>query len=101
MPTFGKTNQLTLEHFKEFEESYNKDWSVKAKINRWSKYSIEEIKKKEYNLDLGLIRDDKQINHEDLPNPIDSAEDAIAKLEQATDLLKSVIKELHSCGVTS
>jgi len=34
-----------------------------------------------------------------LPNPVESAEVAIIKLEQATDLLRGVIKELQICGV--
>lgn len=100
MPNFGKTNPLKRDHFKEFEESIDLDWSKKEPLERWNKFSIEEIKAKNFNLDLGLIRDENQIDHEDLPNPITSAEDAITKLEQAADLIKTVIKELHICGVT-
>ena len=47
-------------------------------------------------LDLGLIKDDSILDYEDLPDPIESAEEAVAKLEEATDLLMSVIKELRA-----
>lgn len=99
MPRFGKTNQLKPEHFKEFEESFRSDARVKEKIERWSCFTIEAIKTKDYNLDLGLVKDESVIDHDQLPDPIGSSEDAIAKLEQAVDLLQSVIKELRICGV--
>ena len=47
-------------------------------------------------LDLGLIRDDSIKDYDDLPDPIESGEEAIAQLEEAVDLLKSVVKELKS-----
>lgn len=99
MPNFGKNTPLKSEHFEEFEKSFDKPWEEKEKIERWSRFTIEEIKAKNYSLDLGLIRDENQIDHDDLPNPVESAEEAIGKLEEAVDLLKSVIKELHMCGV--
>ncbi|BDU51570.1 class I SAM-dependent DNA methyltransferase [Haliovirga abyssi] len=94
MPNFGKTNPLKREHFKDFEETF-----INHKSDKWTKYTIDEIKNKNYNLDLGLQKDENQIDHEDLPNPIESAEEAIVKLEQAADLLQSVIKELRLSGV--
>ena len=99
MPNFGKNTPLKSEHFEEFESSFDKPWEEKEKIERWSRFTIEEIRAKNYSLDLGLIRDENQIDHDDLPSPVESAEDAIGKLEEAVDLLKSVIKELHLCGV--
>lgn len=99
MVNFGKNTQLKPEHFAEFEANFDKPWEEKEKIERWSKFTIEEIKAKNYSLDLGLIRDDSQVDHDDLPSPVESAEEAIGKLEEAVDLLKSVIKELHLCGV--
>ena len=53
--------------------------------------------KKEYSLDLGLIKDESVIDSEDLPNPIVTAQASIDKLEEAVDLLKSVIHELTLC----
>lgn len=47
-------------------------------------------------LDLGLIRDDSIVDYDDLPDPVESGEEAIAKLEEAIGLLKSVVEELKA-----
>ena len=99
MQNFGKTNPLTESHLKDFEDSFNKPKTEKLKLDRWSVFTIKEIKAKNFSLDLGLIKDDSVISHEDLPDPVASAEDAITKLAQATDLLEGVINELKRCGV--
>lgn len=56
MPSFGKTNPLTKEHFEEFEKTFNNNIE-KEKIERWTKISLKEIEKKNFSLDLGLIKD--------------------------------------------
>lgn len=99
MPSLGKTKPLTEDHFKEFEDTFHQSKTRKLKIERWSSFTIKQVKEKGFNLNLGLIQDDSVINQEDLPNPVESAEVAIIKLEQATDLLRGVIKELQICGV--
>jgi len=99
MKNFGKTNPLAEPHLQEFEQSFHLSKPEKLKIDRWSVFSKQEIMKKNYSLDLGLIKDDSVISHDDLPDPIESAEVAIAKLEQAADLLAGVIKELKLCGI--
>lgn len=96
MPSFGKTNQLKTSHFNEFIKAYVAEDREKVEDERWNKLTREEIKEKNDNLDLGLIKDDSILDYEDLPNPIESAEEAVAKLEEATDLLMSVIKELRA-----
>ena len=99
MPSLGKTNPLTESHIKEFEESFSASKKQKLKLERWNVFTKDEIRKKGNSLDLGLIKDDSVISQEDLPNPVESADEAIAKLEQASDLLAAVIKELQMCGV--
>ena len=67
---------------------------------RWSRYTREEIAKNpDDSLDLGLIRDDSMLDYNDLPDPADSAEEAAAHLEEAVDLLMSVVKELRALEV--
>lgn len=95
MKTFGKRNTLTEEHFKDFIKAYRTEDRSKIEDERWNRFTRDEIREKEDSLDLGLIKDDSLIDYEDLPDPIESAEDAIAKLEEATDLLMSVISELR------
>ena len=49
--------------------------------------------------DLGLIRADSVLDYNDLPDPAESAEEAAANLEEAVDLLMSVVKELRALEV--
>ena len=96
MPNFGKTNPLKESHFDEFVKAYTAEDREKVEDERWNKFTREQIREKNDNLDLGLIKDDSILDYEDLPDPIESAEEAVEKLEEATDLLMSVIKELRA-----
>ena len=97
MDSFGKTRTLQKSDFTEFMEGYNDP--SKRTGERWSKFTREEIEKREDSLDLGLIRDDSIKDYDDLPDPIESGEEAIASLEEAVDLLKSVVKELKALQI--
>ena len=96
MPSFGKTNPLKKEHFAGFEAAYEAEDRRSVQDERWSVFSREQIAEKGNSLDLGLIRDDSIVSYEDLPDPIDSGEEAIAQLEEAVDLLMSVVRELKA-----
>jgi len=98
MPSFGKTNPLKEEHFEEFKKAYTAVDRTKVDDERWSCYTIEQISEdgKNHSLDLGLIKDDSVLDYNDLPDPIESGEECIAQLEEAVDLLMSVVKELKS-----
>ena len=96
MPSFGKTNPLKKEHFAEFEAAYEAKDRHTVQDERWSVFTREQIAEKGNSLDLGLIRDDSIVDYEDLPDPIESGEEAIAQLEEAVDILMSVVKELKS-----
>ena len=96
MPSFGKTNPLKKEHFAEFEAAYEATDRHAVQDERWSVFTREQIAEKGNSLDLGLIRDDSIVDYEDLPDPVESGEEAIAQLEEAVDLLQSVVNELKS-----
>lgn len=97
MDSFGKTRTLRREDFAEFIEGYNDP--TKRTGERWSKFTREEIEATyDDSLDLGLIKDDSIIDADELPDPIESAEEAIAQLEEAVDLLKNVVRELRALG---
>jgi len=96
MPSFGKTNPLKTEHFAGFEAAYEAEDRHAVQDERWSVFSREEIAAKDNSLDLGLIRDDSVVDYADLPDPIESGEEAIAQLEEAVDLLQSVVNELKT-----
>ena len=96
MPSFGKTNPLKKEDFTGFEAAYEAKDRHAVNDERWSVFTRAQIAEKGNSLDLGLIRDDSIVDYEDLPDPIDSGDEAIAQLEEAVDLLKSVVRELKS-----
>ena len=96
MPSFGKTSPLKMEHFADFEAAFESADRRVVQDERWSVYTREQIAQKENSLDLGLIRDDSVVDYDDLPDPIESGEEAIAQLEEAVDLLQSVVNELKA-----
>ncbi len=93
MPSFGKTNPLKYDHFKDFIAAYTAEDRHAVQDQRWTAFTREELGT---TLDKGLIRDDSVLNYDDLPDPIESGEECITQLEEAVDLLKSVVKELKS-----
>lgn len=96
MPSFGKTTPLKPEHFAGFEAAFEAECRRAVQDERWSVFTREEIAAKGNSLDLGLIRDDSAVDYADLPDPIESGEGAIAQLEEAVDLLQSVVNELKA-----
>ena len=96
MPSFGKTNPLKKEDFAGFEAAYEAEDRHTVTDERWNCFTREQIAEKGNSLDLGLIRDDSIVDYDDLPDPIESGEEAIAQLEEAIDLLQSVVNELKS-----
>ena len=99
MPSFGKTTPLKTGHFADFEKAYEAEDRHAVQDERWSVFTREQIAEKGNSLDLGLIRDDSVLDYNDLPDPAESAEEAAANLEEAVDLLMSVVKELRALEV--
>ena len=99
MPSFGKTTPLKTEHFADFEKAYEAEDRHAVQDERWNVFTREQIAEKGNSLDLGLIRDDSVLDYNDLPDPTESAEEAAANLEEAVDLLMSVVKELRALEV--
>lgn len=95
MPSFGKRNQLTMAHFEEFMKAYVAEDRSKVEDERWNKFTREDIANKNDSLDIGLIADESLSSYDNLPDPIESAEEAISKLQQAMDLLNEVVVELR------
>ncbi|MCI8599007.1 MAG: N-6 DNA methylase [Lachnospiraceae bacterium] len=96
MPSFGKTNPLKREHFAEFEKGYEAKDRRNVPDERWNVFTREQIEETGNSLDLGLIRDDSVLDYQDLPDPLESAEEALTQLEEAQNLLNSVINELRA-----
>jgi len=98
MPSLGKTNPLKTEHFDAFVAAYTAEERIKVEDERWSCFTREQIVVKGDSLDMGLIRDDSTRDYDDLKDPAESGEEIITQLEEAVDLLMSVVKELKSLG---
>lgn len=96
MPSFGKTHPLKREDFAGFVKAYEAADRHSVEDERWHSYTREEIAAKDDSLDLGLIKDDSIIDYEDLPDPVESAESAIASLREAAKLLREVADELRA-----
>ncbi|MCD7708924.1 MAG: type I restriction-modification system subunit M [Clostridiales bacterium] len=98
MPSFGKTTPLAREHFAGFESAYAAEDRGAVDDERWNRFTREEIEGKGNSLDLGLIRDASLVDYDDMPDPAESADECIASLEEAVDLLRSVAQELRMYG---
>ena len=96
MQSFGKTAPLKREHFDSFVKAYNASDRTAIVDERWSCFTREQITAKNDSLDLGLIRDDSVLDYDDLKDPAESGEEIAAQLEEAVDLVMSVVKELKS-----
>ena len=96
MPSFGKTTPLKPEHFDDFVAAYTAKDRHAVADERWSVFTRDQIEAKGNIFDCGLIEDDSILKYEDLPNPVESAEEAVSNLEEAVDLLMSVVKELKA-----
>lgn len=105
MRSFGKTHPLAHEDFADFEAAYTAEDRHAVQDERWHVFTRDEIRKRDSagneanSLDIGLIRDASIVDYDDLPDPIESAEEAVSKLEDAISLLNDVIAELKSYEV--
>ncbi|OOB78995.1 MAG: SAM-dependent methyltransferase [Epulopiscium sp. Nuni2H_MBin001] len=96
MPSLGKSNPLTVQHFDKFKDAFLAEDRQAVDDDRWSYFSREQIAKKNNSLDLGLIKDDSLLDYDDLPDPLDSILDIIAELEEAVAIFNDVRDELLS-----
>ena len=96
MPSFGKTNPLTIDTFADFVKAFESSYRRSVQDERFNFFTREQIAEKNNSLDLGLIRDDSVVDFDDLPDPIDSGEEIIFQLHQAVELVENVVEELKS-----
>jgi len=98
MQGFGKTAPLKHEHFDAFVAAHTAEDRSMVEDERWNGFTREQISSKGDSLDLGLIRDDSVLDYDDLQDPVESGEEIAEQLEEAMDLILSVVKELKSLG---
>lgn len=103
MPPFGKTAQLTSVHFEEFESCYGDDphgGSKRKEKERFKQFSIEEIEKRKWNLDIRWLKDESSGHYEDLPDPDELILEAKGELEEVMASLNQILESLPTYEVS-
>ncbi len=99
-----KDRPLSKLHFEEFEKCYGKDPNGKSKRTdlgeegRFRKFSLDQIKERNYKLDITWLKDESLEDADDLPDPQVLASEAITELETIVDDLKDILDELETNG---
>ncbi|PHV63802.1 type I restriction-modification system subunit M [Cyanobacterium aponinum] len=99
VPTVTKKERpLTKAHFEEFEQCYGDDPNGRAKRTdlgmegRFRCFSLDEIKARDYKLDITWLKDESLEDADDLPEPDYLASEAITELEAVVDSLKDILE---------
>jgi len=93
-----KERPLSPQHFAEFETCYGPDPSGMSKRSdlgeegRFRRFSLNEIKERNYKLDVTWLKDESLEDSDELPEPQDLAIDAITELEAAVGDLKEIVE---------
>ncbi|MBR8829473.1 MAG: N-6 DNA methylase [Gomphosphaeria aponina SAG 52.96 = DSM 107014] len=93
-----KERPLTPEHFAEFERCYGDDPNGRSQREdlgiegRFRCFSLDEIKARDYKLDITWLKDESLEDAEDLPSPDYLVSEAITELEAVVDDLKDILE---------
>jgi type I restriction enzyme M protein len=96
-----KDRPLVASHLDEFETAYGRDPNGRSKrkgggdVDRFRSFEIEDIKKRDYKLDITWLRDESSDDGEELPEPKDLARGAIRELEESVRLLNAIMDEFN------
>ncbi len=89
-----KDRPLTPQHFAEFEKAYGSDpngRSERKEAERFRRFSISQIKERDYKLDITWLKDESLDDSDELPEPQDLASEAITELEAVVDDLREIV----------
>jgi len=93
-----KERPLTPKHFEEFEKKYGNDPNGLSRRKdlgeegRFRKFQIDDIKERNFKLDITWLRDESLEDSDELPEPQDLASEAITELEAVVDDLKEILE---------
>jgi type I restriction enzyme M protein len=96
-----KDRPLTAQHFAEFEAAFGKDPNGLSKrtdtgeTGRFRRFHANEIKDRDYKLDITWLKDESLEDSDEFPEPQDLATEAITELEAAVDNLKDIVELLE------
>lgn len=99
-----KDRPLGAEHFSEFGNCYGIDPNGQkqrkasdSKADRWRKFTIVEVKAKDFKLDgFKWLKEESLEDSDELPEPAELAAEAIVELEAAVGVLQSVLVKLEN-----
>jgi type I restriction enzyme M protein len=99
-----KDRPLSPEHFAAFEKCFgdnpnnqSKRKEADSKDGRWKKFSLEQVKGKNYKLDsFKWMKDEDLDDPDDLPEPQELITDARSELKEATESLEKIYAELEN-----
>lgn len=96
-----KDRPLIKEHFTEFEASYGADPngnSPRHVVERFRRFPLDDIKERDYKLDITWLKDDSLDDPDSLPEPSELAAEAISALEAAVIELQEILLLIESNG---
>lgn len=102
MPAFGKTRPLTLTDFADFETAFGEDPHGKTprtdqgETGRFRRFTREQIKERNDNLDIAWLRDEAEDSEERLTEPEDIAAAIIGHLRAALEEIEGLTEELEA-----
>lgn len=91
-----KDRPLTAEMFTDFEQCYGADPNGKSErvdqgpAGRFRSFHINEIRERDYKLDIKWLKDDSLDDPNDLPEPTDLIAEAVTELEAIVDELNEI-----------
>ena len=98
---FGKRTPLTKEYFADFIQAYGDDAKGNAErtdtseTGRWRSFSREWIREeKGDSLDISWLKDESLDGGDELPEPAELAQEALAELEAAIEEIDSLLKDI-------
>ena len=94
-----KDRPLTDKFFVPFEEAYGKDpngQATRIESDRFRRFTMDEIKARDYKLDITWLKDDSLDNDDTRAEPLELATDAIHNLEAVILDLKEIVKLLEA-----
>jgi len=83
---------LTAEYFKDFEACYHAN--PRKETEGFKRFTIDEIAKRDFNLDVFWLKDESMENSNNLPEPEALVSEAVMQLEIALDSLNEIILKL-------
>ena len=101
MPKFGKTNQLTENHFSEFETDFGLDpyggerAEDQGEDGRWRRFTRKEIADRGDNLDIAWLREAEEEAEDGLSEPEDIAAAILGHLQAAMIEIEALGAELE------